>query len=136
MHTAHFSHHLPVANKARQLGQLTEDSAESFKKDQSSQPNMPFVIENVWHDCTNVFTRWKFDVTPQQVQGIAVLGTVFNPRNPTQPYLIQHVFSEFNSGAFLVNRGDFQGTPPPGCTASGASNGSSCEYSRILRRPQ
>lgn len=31
-----------------------------------------------------------------------------------QPYLIKNVFSEFNTGAFLVYRGDFVGTPPEG----------------------
>ncbi|CAK4034439.1 Hypothetical predicted protein [Lecanosticta acicola] len=111
----------------KQLGQLTEANRADFIRDQSTQPNMPFVIENVWHDCTNVFTRWKFDIQPQQVQGIAVLGTVYSG-NPEQPYLIQHVFSEFNSGAFLVDRGDYVPTPPAGCPGGpAAGSDDSCQ---------
>ena len=56
------------------LGSVTLKTRREFLDAQETQPNLPFVIENVWHDCTNVFTRWKFDIQPQQVQGIAVLG--------------------------------------------------------------
>ena len=43
-----------------------------------------------------------------------------NPKNdPDFPYLIKTVYSEFNSGAWLVNRGDYNGTSPdPSCNTS------------------
>ncbi|EMF15266.1 uncharacterized protein SEPMUDRAFT_19175, partial [Sphaerulina musiva SO2202] len=43
------------------LGSVTLSSRREFLDAQATQPNLPFIIENVWHDCTNVFTRWKFD---------------------------------------------------------------------------
>ncbi|EME85468.1 uncharacterized protein MYCFIDRAFT_171397 [Pseudocercospora fijiensis CIRAD86] len=64
-----------------------------------------------------VFTRWKFDIEPQAVQGIAVLQVIDNTDSQAaadQPYLIKNIFSEFNTGAFLVYRGDFVGTAPEG----------------------
>ncbi|GIZ46419.1 hypothetical protein CKM354_000954500 [Cercospora kikuchii] len=91
------------------LGSLTFGSRRALMDAQATQPDLPFIIQNVWHDCTNVITRWKFDIEPQQVQGIAVLGTVCNEgRNKRkEPYLINHIFSEFNTGAFLVFQGDY-----------------------------
>ncbi|KAI5368275.1 hypothetical protein Slin15195_G034080 [Septoria linicola] len=102
------------------LGSLTLASRREFLDAQATQPNLPFEIENVWHDCTNVFTRWRFAIQPQQVQGIAVLGTVCNEgeNKEQEPFLINHVFSEFNTGAFLVFQGDFVPTSSPACPAN------------------
>ncbi|KAF2160848.1 hypothetical protein M409DRAFT_28727 [Zasmidium cellare ATCC 36951] len=100
------------------LGATTFNGREAFKAGQSTQPNMPFTILNVYHDCTNVFVRWNFDVKPQQVQGISVLGTKLNTdltKLLTQPYLIKTVYAEFNVGAFIVNLGYYQGTKPSTC---------------------
>ncbi|KAK4505983.1 hypothetical protein PRZ48_003948 [Zasmidium cellare] len=106
------------------LGSTTFNGRTAFEAGQGSQPNMPFTILNVYHDCTNVFVRWKFDQTvqsPQQVQGISVLGTTLNTdltKLLTQPYLIKTVYAEFNVGAFITNLGYYHGTPPPTCKNS------------------
>lgn len=47
-----------------------------------------------------------------QVQGIAILGTRFQGYNSNQPYLISHIYAEFNTGAFLENLGYYRGTSP------------------------
>ncbi|KAM3423014.1 hypothetical protein BST61_g487 [Cercospora zeina] len=97
------------------LGSVTFDSRRALMDAQLTQPNLPFLILNVWHDCTNVIARWKFDIQPQQVQGIAVLGTVCNEgaNRRQEPYLINNIYSEFNTGAFLVFQNEF--TPTQNC---------------------
>ncbi|CAK3812308.1 Hypothetical predicted protein [Lecanosticta acicola] len=103
------------------LGSETFSSRAAFEAAQATQPNMPFNVENTFHDCTNVFIRWKFTVKPQQVQGIAILQTIPNPKSPDnqqQPFLIDNVFSEFNTGAFITNLGYYHGTSPCGAGAS------------------
>ncbi|KJX95885.1 hypothetical protein TI39_contig950g00008 [Zymoseptoria brevis] len=99
----------------KQLGVPTLTGLAEFKAAQESQPNLPFPILNVFHNCDSVFVRWKFDILPQQVQGIAILNTIPNPDSRaarTQPFLIKNVFSEFNTGAFTHNLGWFNGTSP------------------------
>jgi len=102
------------------LGATTLSSRADFQMAQGGQPNMPFDILNVYHDCNNVFVRWKFAVTPQPVQGISILLTSLNPNLTAfidQPYLIQNIYTEFNVGAFITNLGYYHpdvscGGPP------------------------
>lgn len=121
----------------QQLGVPTLTGLAEFKAAQESQPNLPFPILNVFHNCDSVFVRWKFDILPQQVQGIAILSsshqthptpccvrraltdketdTIPNPDSraaSAQPFLIKNVFSEFNTGAFTHDLGWFNGTSP------------------------
>jgi len=96
-------------------------------------PAIPFEILNVWYSCDTVTIRWRSAQTPQivstrsitssstlqsdsrnQVTGIIVLETVFAPSGDQFPWKISAVYSEFNSGSWLVNLGVFQ---PSNCTA-------------------
>lgn len=92
------------------LGTATFDSRASFEAGQGSQPAIPFEQLNIWHNCDTVTIRWKSAQTPEQVTGIIVLETVYQ----SSTWLIKTVFSEFNSGAWLVNLGVFK---PSNCTA-------------------
>lgn len=113
----------------KQLGTATFDSRVAFMEGQSAQPAIPWEQLNIWfehremtlhistnvcsrHTCTSVVVRWLSKgegQEPQQVTGIVVLETV----NSNSSWLIKTVYSEFNSGAWLVNIGLFE----PECDA-------------------
>jgi hypothetical protein len=102
------------------LGEATFTSREAFKAGQGSQPNIPFDILNMWYACEGpVVIRWRTTVmpgAPETVTGNIVLETE-RSNNATEPWLIKTVYSEFNSGAWLVDLGVFV----PNCTANGSS---------------
>ena len=103
-----------------QLGTPTFTSRKAFIAGQSGQPPIPFKILKTWYNCDAVFIRWKSSapgtVQPeQQVTGIIVLETVANKHpHPKEPWLIETVYSEFNSGAWLYDLGIFT----PTCNAT------------------
>jgi len=110
------------------LGEATFDSRVAFEAGQGSQPNIPFELLNLWHTCDTVVIRWRTTVdstATQFVTGIIVLETEYNKNSTDQPFLIDTVYSEFNSGAWLVDLGVFKPTcdangngPPPPPSAS------------------
>lgn len=88
------------------LGSPTFTSRETFEAGQGSQPNIPFEILKTWNACDAVIIRWRTStpgfVQPEQpVTGIIVAETV-RATGP-EPWLIETVYSEFNSGAWLVD---------------------------------
>ncbi|KAK3703786.1 hypothetical protein LTR37_014232 [Vermiconidia calcicola] len=94
------------ATGAETLGQPTTVGRADFKAGQSAQPNVPFEILNLWHTCETVIVRWRSAQEPQIVTGNIVLETKYTG-NEAVPYKISHSYSEFNSGAWLVNDGVF-----------------------------
>ena len=59
---------------------------------------------NLWYTCDTVFIRWRTTVqdgAPEEVTGIIAIETAYEH----DEYLIQTVYSEFNSGAWLVDLG-------------------------------
>jgi len=95
------------------LGSATFDSRASFMAGQGAQPPIPFQQLNIWHTCDTVIIRWLSSgpgQEPEQVTGIIVMETV----NQNSTWLIDTVYSEFNSGAWLVNLDIFR---PSNCTA-------------------
>ncbi|WPG98593.1 Hypothetical protein R9X50_00138600 [Acrodontium crateriforme] len=97
------------------LGAPTFDTRESFEKGQGSQPSIPFTILNLWYSCEGpVVIRWRSDQTPEIVTGNIVMETE-RSNNTGEPWLIKTVYSEFNSGAWLVNLGVFT---PSNCSAN------------------
>ncbi|KAK3054094.1 hypothetical protein LTR09_004872 [Extremus antarcticus] len=99
------------------LGSTTFANRKNLIKAQGAMGSLPWENENVFWDCKNVFIRWISKQDPFPVQGIAIFRTAPNPNaTPEIPYLIDHIFSEFNSGAWLVNLGFYQGVGfAPGC---------------------
>lgn len=88
------------------LGAPTFTSRAAFEAGQGSQPNIPFEILKTWNACDAVIIRWRtstpgFVQPEQQVTGIIVAETV-RATGP-EPWLIETVYSEFNSGAWLVD---------------------------------
>lgn len=107
-------------NGPQPLGSATFDSLTSFEAGQGSQPNIPFEILNVWHGCDFVTMRWVSSapgtVQPEeQVTGIVVMEVC--PGDATEPWKIDTVYSEFNSGAWLYDLGVFV---PTTCNATSA----------------
>jgi len=103
------------------LGAATFDSRKTFIAGQGSQPPIPFHILKMWHNCDTVMLRWRAKsglgpITPNEiVTGIIVIETAHNPKkNAAQPWLIDTVYSEFNSGAWLYDLGVFK----PNCTTA------------------
>merc|ERR1712029_579068 len=71
-----------------------------------------------FHDYSDsVFLRWNADdLQPEPVTGIIVGECVQNPDpSASQPWLISSLYSEFNSGAWLVDVGTFV---PSNCSSS------------------
>lgn len=100
----------------------TFTSRAAFIAGQSSQPPIPFKILNLWHNCNTVIIRWRasapgtITTAQEPVTGIIVIETQPNKNKASdQPFLIQTVFSEFNSGAWLYDLGVFV---PSNCTAA------------------
>jgi len=99
------------------LGSVTFDSRASFESGQGSQPAIPFEILNLWYACEGpVVIRWRSAQSPEIITGNIVLETE-RGTNSSEPWLISTVYSEFNSGAWLVNLGVFV----PNCSANGSS---------------
>nr|POE56620.1 hypothetical protein CFP56_33592 [Quercus suber] len=128
------------------LGISTFKTRAAFEAGQGGQPNITFTILNVWHNCDTVFLRWKSDTpnpdTPgnmfagkgpqkqEQVTGIIVLETTASSADASIPFLINQVYSEFNSGAWLVDLGVFQ--PTCNSTASSGSKATRNARPRLL----
>ena len=114
--------HLPQAHSivltSSQQGSATFDSLDSFKAGQGAQAPIPFELLNFWYGCDSVFIRWRStiqDGAPEFVTGIIVIEAVQAPAGNKYPWLINTVYSEFNSGAWLVDVGTFV---PQNCTTS------------------
>ncbi|KAF2859724.1 hypothetical protein K470DRAFT_258575 [Piedraia hortae CBS 480.64] len=100
------------------LGSVTFDSRDSFKKGQGSQPAIPFQILNLWYACDGpVVIRWRSTQEPEIITGNIVLETK-RSGDYGEPWLIKTVYSEFNSGAWLVNLGVFK----PTCNSTAQHN--------------
>ena len=70
----------------------------------------------MWYSCNAVFLRWRTALEPEFVTGIIVGEVVANTNTTsTEPWLIETIYSEFNSGAWLVDTGSFV---PTGCSSS------------------
>ncbi|KJY00710.1 hypothetical protein TI39_contig315g00038 [Zymoseptoria brevis] len=96
------------------LGTATFSSRADFEAGQSAQPPIPFEQLNIWHTCDAVTLRWKSagpGQEPQQVTGIIVMETECGGDGTR---LINTVYSEFNSGAWMANLGIFT---PTNCSA-------------------
>jgi len=96
------------------LDAVTFDGRAAFEAGQGSQPAIPFERLNLWYNCDTVFLRWRTALTPEFVTGIIVLETTQAPAGAEYPWLINTVYSEFNSGAWLVDLGSFT----PNCSAT------------------
>ncbi|KAK4541063.1 hypothetical protein LTR36_008288 [Oleoguttula mirabilis] len=97
------------------LGSVTFDSRAAFEAGQAAQPAIPFEILNLWYACEGpVVIRWRSAQTPQLITGNIVMETT-RSANTSEPWLINTVYSEFNSGAWLVNLGVFTAN----CSADG-----------------
>jgi len=87
----------------------------AFESGQGGQPSIPFDTLNLWHTCDTVIIRWRTNTGsgPEDVTGIIVMETTYQGGDD-EPFLINTVYSEFNSGAWLVDLGIFT----PSCNAS------------------
>lgn len=92
------------------LGAPTFTNRTSFISAQSHQAPIPFTILNLWNTCNTVILRWRSSPGPgfvkpeQAVTGIIVLETQASlNQSSSEPFLISTVYSEFNSGAWLVD---------------------------------
>lgn len=98
-----------VANSIIQLNGPTFDSLAAFEAGQGGQPTIPWKTLNMWHTCDTVVVRWRSHgpgQEPEPVTGIVVIEAEYN-KGGAEPWLIKTVYSEFNSGAWLVNLGVF-----------------------------
>jgi len=96
------------------LGSATFSSRASFEAGQGGQPNIPFEQLNIWHTCDTVIIRWRSAMSPEEVTGNIVMECVPSPPGSVYPWKIKTVYSEFNSGAWLVDLGVFT----PSCNST------------------
>lgn len=83
-----------------------------FMEGQGQQPPINFEQLLIHHDCKSVTIRWKTTNTapvtptlasPRPVIGIIILEVVKAPAGSQFPWLIETVYSEFDSAAWLQN---------------------------------
>lgn len=118
------------------LGSVTFASRADFMKGQGSQPPIPFEILNLWYACEGpVVIRWTSAQSPEVVTGNIVVETERNTgaqgATGNEPWLIKTVYSEFNSGSWLVNLGVFK----PNCSAGGNGTGPVGKRSLAMNLP-
>lgn len=95
------------------LGSATFTSRSGFIKLQGAQPPIKIRLLDVWNACNAVAVRWRSPkvgaVNPEEeVTGVLVIETTPNPdKSSDEPFLIETVFSEFNSGAWLYDIGNY-----------------------------
>jgi len=53
----------------------------------------PFEQLNLWHTCDTVIIRWRSAQTPEPVTGNIVIEATYAKKNPSNPWLIQTVYS-------------------------------------------
>jgi len=99
------------------LNGATFTSRAAFEAGQGGQPAIPFEQLNLWHTCDTVVIRWRSAQDPEPVTGNIVIEATPAAKGSAQPWLIQTVYSEFNSGAWLVNLGVFT----PSCNSTSTS---------------
>ena len=82
---------------------------------------MPCQQLALWYNCNTVFLHWRVDLDVllgkglQSVAGNTVLETVRAPFGSPYPWLIDMVYTEYNSGAWMVDLDIF--TPTCGSNA-------------------
>lgn len=104
----------------------------SFMIGQSQQPPLTFNIQQVFRGCGSVSFRWMTNDTapipnPRPVVGIITIETRPNVEDPSSayPFLIETVYSEFDSGDWLKNLEDAgicAKTSTPACTTPAATS--------------
>jgi len=113
------------------LGIATFTDRKTFIQQQGTQPAIPFELLNVWNNCDTVMLRWRTSHPKpivlsgsaiQQVTGTVVIEVEQNTdASAPQPWLISTIYSEFNSGAWVVDNGNFT----PSCNADGTPSAAS-----------
>lgn len=89
--------------------QPLDSSRDEFAKDQLSIPPFEFDVLKVWHSCDTVTFLWQQPVpSGQRVRGVVVLETERRFDGGHLKRLVTAVYSEFNTAAWLVDRGSFQ----------------------------
>jgi len=86
----------------------TFNNLTSFEKGQGQQAPINFFQQEIWHNCDTVIIRWETTNTapianPKPVVGLITMETCQAPRGNQYPFLIDTVYSEFDSGAWLEN---------------------------------
>lgn len=97
-----------AAAKSLPLFDPTFTSRELFKEGQGQQPPINFEQLAIWYSCDSVTIRWTSDNTApgtnvKPVVGLIVMTTIEAPAGSLHPFIIDTVYSEFDSGAWLQN---------------------------------
>ncbi|KAF2211872.1 hypothetical protein CERZMDRAFT_42226 [Cercospora zeae-maydis SCOH1-5] len=99
-------------NGAKVLGEPSVTSREQYQAGQSSQPNIPFNIKNVWHNCNTVIMRWQSPEAANAVQPVQLVTGLIVMEvckgDGQEPWIIDTAYAEFNSGAWLYDLGIFK----------------------------
>lgn len=109
-----------------QLGEPVFGSREALKAGQGVQPTVRFQIVKMWYSCEEVFIYWNMtagvastDEPSEPIRGITTIEAEQAAEGSPFPWVNKRVWSEFNSGAYLVNLGLFV----PKCEADGNGAG-------------
>lgn len=101
----------------KSMDKPTFASRAAFIDGQGKQPQIPFTKIRVWPGCRHVAMRWKTGKSANghltEVDDIPVHGHVIIDVVPAEAgnrfnWRIKNIWSEFNSGAWLVNLGVFK----------------------------
>ena len=100
-----------------QLGSPTFSSRAALIAGQGAQPIIGIQQQRMWYSCNVVFLQWRANPVyeglgkaVEQVAGIVVLEALRAPVEAPFPWVIDGVYSEFNSGGWLVDLGVYEPT--------------------------
>ncbi|KAG2419403.1 hypothetical protein HFD88_004199 [Aspergillus terreus] len=93
--------------------QPLDSTRDEFAADQLNVPPFELNVQQVWHSCDTISFRWNAPQRVRDVTGLVVLETVPAPPGRPLRHVIQTIYSEFDTAAFLVNTGAFR---PANCT--------------------
>jgi hypothetical protein len=104
----------------------------AFERGQGEQPPINFILLEVFPGCGAVSFRWKTTNTapipnPRPIVGNIIIKTQKNPDTTSEyEFLINTVYSEFDSGDWLANLKDagICNITAPACTSSASSSSS------------
>jgi hypothetical protein len=88
--------------------QPLNSNRDEFAANQTNIEPVEINVLQIWHSCATITFCWNSPLPVRDVTGLVVLETIPAPPGSPLRRIIQTIYSEFDTAAFLVNMGAFQ----------------------------